>query len=354
MGSGTVIAKYINHFAPAVAGGHLDYFMVSHYHGDHIGAWRDEYKTFGWTPFDRDGRAVTSVNLSAGGFVLNGVAEVGMNIPIDKVLDRGDWSSRPSADYYKSGDKKRYACYVNFLDYSARKYGTVRETLQVGSSSQVAMIHNPAAYPGFSIRIVASGGDVLNSDGTVNTSYMPSSAECDANHEEWAINENILSNAFHLSYGAFDWFAGGDIQFTGRSAYSWKDIELPISKVMKKVEAMKASHHSTANTNSAELLGVLKPDVYIAGVWREVQPNPATLKRVYNANPAVKVFTTNLADSNVATLKSNGVDPSKFSATSGHVVVRVLPGGSSYYVFVLDDSDLEYRVKAIHGPFACK
>ena len=329
--------------------------MTSHYHGDHIGAWRDEYLDFGWTPVDKNGNPVAKVNFGNGGFILNGVAEVGMSIPMNKVLDRGDWSSRPSSDYYTSGGKKRYANYVNFLDYSARTYGTVRETLQIGHDDQIVMLHQPDKYGGFSIRTIASGGDIWTGSGTsVNTTYMPSSEECDANHEEWAIGENILSSVIHLKYGLFDWFSGGDIQFTGRSTYSWKDIEYPISLVMDKVEVMKASHHSTKNTNSAELLGVLKPDVYIAGVWRDVQPNPATLKRVYNANKSVKIFTTNLADLNVGTLRSEGIDPDSFCSTGGHVVVRVLPGGGSYYVYVLDDTDFSFTVKAVYGPYNCK
>ena len=183
---------------------------------------------------------------------------------------------------------------------------------------------------------------------------MPSAAEFDANHASWAVDENIFSNVFLLKYGAFDWFSGGDIQYTGRSTYAWKDIELPVSKVVGKVEAMKACHHSTKNTNSSDLLKALKPSVYIAGVWRDVQPNPATLQRVYAANPSVKVFTTNLTPSNAETLQDYGIDPSAFCATGGHVVIRVLPGGNSYYVYVLDDSDTEYRVLSIHGPFKCE
>ena len=355
MTSGAVIVDYIRHFAPAVAGGRLDYFMTSHYHGDHIGAWRSDYSTYGWPAKDKNGNTVSSVNLNAGGFVVNGVSAVGMEIPIDKVLDRGDWASRPSIDYYSSTGKKRYDCYVNFLDYSARTFGTVRETLRIGHTDQIVLLHSPADYTDFSIRTIASGGDIWTGSGTeVNTGYVPSAAECDAHHEEWEINENIFSNVFHLSYGKFDWFSGGDIQFSGKSYQSWKDIELPVSKVMKKVEAMKASHHSTKNTNSTELLGVLKPDVYIAGVWRDVQPNPATIKRVLAASPSVKIFTTNLTQNNISTLKGEGVDASKFSATGGHVVIRVVPGGGSYYVFVLDDTDCAYRVAAIHGPFSCK
>lgn len=29
-------------------------------------------------------------------------------------------------------------------------------------------------------------------------------------------------------------------------------------------------------------------------------------------------------------------------------------GGDAFYVYVQDDSDLEYRVKAIFGPYLCK
>ena len=345
--SGSVIVNYIKHFAPAVSGGRLDYFMTSHYHGDHIGSWRSNYAEFGWTPYNKDGQPVSTVNLNNGGFYLNGIAEVGLSIPIDKVLDRGDWSSRPSADYYDDGGQKRYQLYVNYLDYAARNQGTVRETLKIGHDDQIVM-----KYTTFSIRTIASGGDIWTGSGTeVNTSYVPSTAECRTNHAAWAINENIFSNVFLLKYGNFDFFSGGDIQYSGKSAYAWKDIEKPISQVVRKVEGMKASHHSTSNTNSAELLGNLKPDFYIAGVWREVQPNPETLQRVYNANASVRIFTTNLAESNIATLKGKGIDPANFSCTGGHVVIRVLPEGKKYYIYVLNDNNMDYKVKAKYGPY---
>lgn len=350
--SGSVIVQYIQHYAPAVSNGRLDYFMTSHYHGDHIGSWRSEYAQFGWTPYNKDGEKVSSINLNKGGFLLNGIAEVGLSIPIDKVLDRGDWANRPSADYFEESGQKRYALYVNYLDYAARSQGTVRETLQIGHDDQIVMKHDPAKYSTFKIRTIASGGDIWTGSGTdVNTTYVPDAAACKANHSAWAISENIFSNVFTVKYGNFDWFSGGDIQYSGKSGYAWKDIEQPISKVVRKVEGMKACHHGTSNTNSAALLKALKPDFFIAGVWRDVQPNPATLQRVYDANPSVRIFTTNLTDSNRATLKNEGVDPSKFAATGGHVVIRVTPGGAKYYIYVLNDANMEYKVKAKYGPF---
>ena len=117
---------------------------------------------------------------------------------------------------------------------------------------------------------------------------------------------------------------------------------------------MKASHHSTSNTNGSTLLNVLKPDCYVVGVWTKNQPNPTTLKRVYAVNKDIDIFVTNLSGNIIAKLAEQGIDSGTFKARGGHVVLRVAPGGNQYYVFVLDDSDFEYRVTEIHGPYSCK
>ena len=125
--------------------------------------------------------------------------------------------------------------------------------------------------------------------------------------------ENILSCVFLLSYGDFDYFSGGDIQYKDRSEYPYFDIEEPVSRVIKKVEAMKASHHCTSLANSAELLDVARPDVVIANVWRDVQPNGATLGRIIASNPE-----------------------------------------NQYMIYQLVDTVLYYRVVEFFGPYECK
>ena len=137
--SGKVIVNYIKHCAPSVAGGKLDYFVSSHYHGDHIGSWRSDYNKYGWTPYDKNGSPVSSINLNDGGFLLNGLAEVGLAIPIVKVLDRGDWDKPASEEYGTDSGNKRYQLYLNFLDYAKRKHGTVRETFKVGTTAQLIL-----------------------------------------------------------------------------------------------------------------------------------------------------------------------------------------------------------------------
>jgi beta-lactamase superfamily II metal-dependent hydrolase len=342
---GQVIVNYIKHFAPEVAGGKIDYFMASHYHGDHIGAWRDSWQTLYKWPLH-----------PMGGFVVNGLPDVGTQIPIVKIIDRGDWGDaggRCSADYIDSGGKKRYQNYMKFVEWTKSANGTVRETLEVGRNDQIVMLHHPEKYTNFSIRNVASGGDIWTGSGTgVNTTYVPSAAECKAHCAEWSISENIYSIAVWLNYGPFDYFTGGDIQYSGKSSHSWKDIEKPIAAaVAKKMEVMKASHHCTANTNSPELTATFKPDVVIAATWQDVQPNPATVKRFQSANSNVKLFATNMADSNLKTLADAGVPSTAFSCLGGHVVVRVAPNTGKYWVFVLDDTNENYIIKDKFGPY---
>ena len=53
----------------------------------------------------------------------------------------------------------------------------------------------------------------------------------------------------------------------------------------------------------------------------------------------------------MTTLKNKGINPDNFISKGGHVVVRVIPGGAKYYIYVLDDNNMEYKVKAKYGPF---
>ena len=351
--SGNVIVRYLGHFAPEIAGGRIDYMMISHYHSDHMGGYTSNFAKYGWRVVDKNGTITPAINLNAGGFLLNGLPEVGISWPIVKLIDRGDWNNRAST-VWESG-KGRRQNYYNFIDWTTRVNGTVREKLAVGHTDQIVLKHDTGSYPGFEVRGIAAGGDIWTGTGTnVNTTYVPSAADCLANLSTYDINENIFSCVFTLKFGKFDWFAGGDIQYNDYKEYSWKDIEKPISKVVGKVEAMKANHHCTNNTNSTALVSALKPDNLIVGVWTQNHPTSATLKRFFTASPNLRVFTTNMSENLKTTLKNDGYYPSRFDATGGHIVLRVQPGGDSYYIYVLDDSDFEYRVASIHGPFECK
>lgn len=334
--SGAVIIDYVKAYMPEVCKGTLDYMLLSHFHGDHMGSWS------------------TSVPKHAGGFYVNGYTEVGAEIPVAKFLDRGTRTNRKASDMIDSGGQGNYD---KFIAWAKKTNASMDERFIAGRNDQIVLKHNAGNYKNFTVQNVAANGDVWNGVGTTATSLMPAADELllfgQANKEplEALPYENTLSCVMTISYGSFDYFCGGDIQYNGRSSYGYKDIEAPISKVVKQVEVMKASHHGTANTNGTEILGALKPDAIIIPVWRNVQPNPDTIKRMYKANSNCNIFTTNLTDDNKALL-SNYL--SKFKGTQGHVVVRVHPGGTKYYIYVLGDDDLNRTVKKIYGPYNCK
>ena len=335
---GRVVADYVRHFLPAEAGGALDYAMISHYHGDHMGV------VVEGLPKHQEG-----------GFALAGISEVGSIIPIRCCIDRGDVMDPPSKSSLAPGMKRRYGNYLSFLEWSSRENGTVRVKATPGALDEIALRHSPNSD--FHIRTIAAGGSVWNGsvDSPGSVSLLPSKDSLLAFGDgPDAVSENVMSIALHLRYGEFDWFTGGDCQYRGRSTHKYNDIEMPISKVMGPVEGMKADHHATNATNCTELLSVLQPDFVIAGTWKDIHPNPATVKCFLKANPSINFITTNLTDGGREMLMKDGIDPSKFLATQGHVVVRIAPGGRSYMIYILDDSDEKYRVKSIFGPYSSK
>lgn len=330
--SGAVIIDYVKAYMPPQCNGTLDYLLLSHFHGDHMGSWS------------------TSVKKHTGGFYINGLTEVGAEIPFAKIIDRGTRSDRKASDMISDGGLDNYD---TFVAWAKKEHAAVHEHLEAGRNDQIVLKHNPEKYTTFSVRNIAANGDVWNGAGNTATSLMPAPDELmswGADKSAALPYENTLSCVMTIKYGSFDYFCGGDIQYNGRSNYSYKDIEAPISKIVRKVEVMKASHHGTSNTNSKELLAALEPDAVIIPVWRNVQPNYDTVKRMYAANSNCNIFTTNLTDDNRVTLSDY---VSKFKATQGHIVVRVHPDGKKYYIYVLGDDDLKRTVKKIYGPYSC-
>ena len=38
----------------------------------------------------------------------------------------------------------------------------------------------------------------------------------------------------------------------------------------------------------------------------------------------------------------------------GHIVVRVMPGGTTYYVIILNDENETHEIWSVHGPYETK
>ncbi len=326
--SGSVVGRYVKTYAP---NGKIDYWLNSHFDTDHIGNYPPDYPT---------NNSLCAKNTD-GDFWLNGIAEIGSMIPIGKIIDRG--YTKPID---RSGEK-RIADYIRFVNWSIKTNGTNYEEARPGSKTQIAMLYNPAKYSNFNIRILCAAGVYWTGAGENTTSNLPtSSAELQAANPA----ENIYSVAFMLNFGNFNLFSGGDLQYNGRSTYPWKDAERPLIPIVRKVEVMKACHHATNYTNSAELLAVLKPDVVWINPWRTPHPNIDTVNRFLNANNQVVLLSTNVSPEHKTEL---GALANKFASWNGHIVIRVKADGS-YKIYILDDNDENHKIIRILGPYKSK
>lgn len=323
---GLAISNYTKHFIKA-ASNKINYMMLSHFDPDHMGS----YETY--LPLDPTQT-----------FRMGGITEVGTKINFDKIIDRG------YPDYNYPTDMTsdpRMANYIKFIDWAKEQKGVTAEQFDVGKNDQIVLTENPSKYSNFEIRNICSNGVVWTGSGTGSSTLLPSASEATAA----GVSENILSIGLVLTYGKFNYFTAGDLQYNGRTAHPWKDIEAPVANVVPVVEVMKASHHATANTNSAEILSALKPQAVIIQPWRDVQPNPETISRMYAANSSCQIFSTNMTDANKPRL---GVNLNRLKSITGHIVVRVSPGGDEYYVYVLDDTNQDYKVTNVFGPYQSK
>ncbi len=337
---GKAIVDYINHFSPAVSAGHINYFLATHHHGDHMGAY-----------------SVSLPDHESGLFKLTSVCEVGSELVMDKIFDR----DYPDFSYPTEATGAMMNNYKAFLDWTAEANGTAVEKWRVGVCDQVVPVNG-----GRDVSVRSYAGNAYfwtgGEDGETFT-LMPTAEEYAELSAADRPDENCFSCAFILSYGKFDYFNGGDLQFAFAGDDSetvpqpfW-DTETPLAKAVHKVEVMEANHHGCTGTQAEALINKLAPEVWLVGTWnRTGQPNKKSTRRVIEANPNCEIFSTYQSDANLERLADEigqGEVDRHVVGRYGHIVVRVAPHGDSYMVYTLEDSNEEYVVKSIHGPYVC-
>lgn len=302
-----VYSEYIKKALPEVGG--IDYALATHYHMDHIGRIEKDYA------------------VSDSGYVLTGMMALYDEIPYRTLVDRS-WP-----EYTDNAEQKNWERFVRSM--SARD-GMKVGKFELGSDTQFHLVNHPEKYPDFRILNCHVNGQVWN-NGAVEDYWT-----------DKPVSENGASAGFLLSYGRFDWFTGGDAGGNGRVA---KPTALAIGR---QIEAMKGHHHMSWHTMSRTMLRTYNPQVVVNQSFYSHQPWPETMEvTLHEGMPEGEcrdVFLTNLHDS---TYVDAAGTLAKVKAYRGHIVIRVLPGGGSFYVYVLDDNDLQQRVKSIHGPYKC-
>ena len=321
----------------------LDYISITHYDGDHIGMRTEAPRVDGL------GGSSAPSGLASGGYQKIGLAEILDDNNVGVLVDRAypDYDYPVTEDLTGSNNMKNYH---NAIAYHVAR-GVVHEAFNSGVNNQFVMKYDTSSYPDFEIRNVACNGYMWTGSGTSVKKTFPDNSSYIKDVESSMPNENMNSTAFRLSYGKFDYFAGGDLECDETFLFPWRNTEKPVADAVGKVEVMKANHHGSVGDNSQYFLDKLAPQAIVVNTWRKVQPRVSTYERFKSSG--ADVFTTNL-DASYAEGYSDG--GASLAYTHGHYVVRVAPGGDYYCIYVLDDKDTDMKMRLVKhfGPYYCE
>lgn len=325
---GEWIARYILHYLEKQPARRLDYVLLTHFHDDHIGESREGAKM-----------------AKNGAYRLSGITEVAEHIPFGKLVDRGwpgyNWPTPQNADYIQN--------YIQFVKWITEKNGVVAEQFRAGDNRQFSLLRNPEKFPEFEIRNIAANGHIWTGVGNTERNHIPPVEELDPADYP---GENAISTAFRLSYGKFDYFNGADITFG--TPGTWKDIETPVGLVTGPVEVCLANHHAHFDAMGVPFLQAVRPRVHIIQSWAPSHPAASVLARMMSkwSYPGTRdVFITNMMEETHVVV---GTRIDEMKSTQGHIVIRVQPGGDNFMIYILDDSEENFRIKSVHGPYVCE
>ncbi|RIV48452.1 MBL fold metallo-hydrolase [Flagellimonas taeanensis] len=332
------IVDYIDQFLPKRQERKLDYALITHYHDDHFGEIDSLRK------------------IAPGGYQLTGIMEVGTLIPIKKLIDRGfefpinlkdpkvQAEERFSSDAY--GMIPTLKEYWKFIDYQAKKVGLINEPLSVGRSDQIVLKNNPKDYPTFSIRNIASNGNIWTG---YDDSFYPLFRQ-----GEYP-GENPLSNGIRIDYGKFNYYTGGDISgIDGMGQTNLDALESHVAPVIGPVDVATLNHHGNRDSQNPFYVRTIRPRVWIQQNWTADHPGEEVLRRITSTQlyPGERdIFSTIMLQ---GTKDVIGGRLDQYKSQKGHIVIRVYNHGNSYDIYVLNDSSEEREILAKYGPYEAR
>jgi len=132
----------------------------------------------------------------------------------------------------------------------------------------------------------------------------------------------------------------------------WRDVETPVAAAVGPVDVMVLDHHGNRDTVNSNILRALRPRVIVQQNWLSAQPGEEVVNRMASQGlyPGPRdAFATGMAEE--SRIAIGPIMDKIYKSYSGHIVVRVEPGGDSYRVYILDDSDPRRPVKQVFGPY---
>jgi len=337
---GQWIADYVRRHHPEGGRGRLDYAALTHFHGDHMGTLMPE------SPLSA---------AAAGAYRLTGITDVGDEVRIATLLDRG-W---PDYNFPAPSGSPMMANYRAFLKWQTEHHGLQVMRFEAGRADQIVLRRAPRDFPNFEVRNIAANGRVWTGGGTATRNRFPPGI---------LPVENNCSLAFRLTYGAFTYFNGGDMAgFIGASAPAWAEMESAVAWVTGPVDVHALNHHGTQDAVNAFFLSVLRPRVHLLSTYASSQPSPDVMRRMLSERiyPGPRdIFMTNSdwPGRRAHMVKLFGEPETgwleekigQVAARQGHVIVRVEAGGTRFQVIVLDDRVAGGSVLSVHGPYAAR
>jgi beta-lactamase superfamily II metal-dependent hydrolase len=308
-GTAAGIARYVDHVLPSGATRRLDYVVITHFHGDHIGA----------------------------------IAELAGPLPIGKMIDRG-W---PDYAYPAPATDTTTVKYRAFVSARVADRSFVAERIRVGRSDQIVPVVARTRPGDFDVRGVAANGEVWTGHGVDTEMHFPKLATPDPDLP-W---ENLCSIGLKIRYGRFDFFTGGDMYgIPDPGVPSWVDLETPVARAIGPTDVHVVNMHGSISVENPSFLTTLRSRVIVLPSWSATHPSADVLKRTMAPRAYVgprDVFATILRE---PTRLALGARADQLAGV-GHIVVRVAKGGESYRVVVVDDSTESLMVKGIRGPY---
>ena len=327
---GEWVARYIERVNPC--GIDVDYFMLSHFHDDHMGSTQLDVPT-------TQGRGQD--------YKLVGVADVGETIHFKNFIDRG----YPSYNYPTEINDADIDNFLRFTSYQKATYGAKQEQFIVGAHNQIALTKQPEKYSDlFSIRNIAVNGEVWDGVEGKTTRYYDLHSDNTANRG----NENTKSIAFRIDYGPFSYFAGGDI--TGslkNSDGEYVNIEAMAGKACGEVDVCKCSHHAYKDSMHPDFLRSVKAKAYIDAVWDQYHTQPQIIERLLSQDlyQGDRMFYTQYI---VEKARKEHADKEWMKGVcpfDGHIIIKAYDNGRKFKIYRVSAEDEQMIVQAIYGPF---
>jgi glyoxylase-like metal-dependent hydrolase (beta-lactamase superfamily II) len=286
----------------------IDHAVLTHFHPDHIG----------------------------------GLADVAATIPIRKIIDRG----APAYAYLRPADTD--TVFKAYRDFLASNPTIVVEGAAVGSTAQIADASGGGDRA--TIRVVAANDRVWTGKGDDSRVRFPALDTIkDAADRP---TENMSSVALRISYGAFDYFTGGDMPgYPVPGGPEWHDLESDVARAIGQTDARQVGHHGSIEVENPFFLATTRSRVLVLPAWSPTHPSADVLKRMLSTRiyPDPRdIFVVQFREPTKAAI---GARASQVASASGHVVIRVEPGGARYRVFVLDNDNTARRITALKGPY---